>query len=318
MRLPPLPLFAAGLALMMLCAGATVVLARSRAAEARVARTRSMLEHYQQPRTVHHGPLQQLIDSAGRSAAKLAWIVGIQLKYSADFPCPWWVVPIAAAVLAYAVALGVGVLVSIPQYLLAPVVWGGVNRFVFSSFASRRKNLLYRQFPDALGMIVRGLRVGQAVAQALRSVARDAPQPTAGEFARLSDRLAIGVSLPEALTEMARESGVTEYRFFATALVLQSQTGGSLSEALDILAEVIRNRLALRKRAYALASEARTSAIVLGILPAATGAALMLVSPDYARLLVDDHLGRIILSGAILMLLTGMLTMRAMIRKLLQ
>lgn len=318
MRLPPLPVIAAGLAFIVLCAGAVLVLARSQAAQARGARTRAMLQHYQQPRTVYHGPLRQTIDDSVRSLAKSAWLVGINLKNSADFPLPWWVVPIVSAILAYAVALGVGIFISIPEYLLAPVVWAGFNRFVFSSFASRRRNLLYRQFPDALGMIVRGLRVGQAVSQALRGVARDAPQPTAGEFTRLADRLSIGVSLPEALTEMAQESGVTEYRFFATALVLQSQTGGSLSEALDVLAEVIRNRLSLRKRAYALASEARTSAIVLGILPVATGGALLLVSPDYARLLIDDHLGRLILGGAVMMLLTGMMTMKAMIRKLLQ
>jgi tight adherence protein B len=177
---------------------------------------------------------------------------------------------------------------------------------------------LYRQFPDALGMMVRSLRVGRTVTQALRDVARDAQVPTNTEFDRLADRLAIGVPLSEAISEMATQSGITEYRFFATTLLLQYQTGGSLTEALDGLAEVIRGRVALRRRGHALASEARTSAIVLGILPIFTGVALAFLAPDYFRLLIEDPIGRRVLAAATCMLLMGTAVMQVMTSRVLQ
>jgi len=189
---------------------------------------------------------------------------------------------------------------------------------VFGYFRRRRLDMMFRQFPDALAMVVRALRVGQTVAQSLRGVARDAPLPTATAFIRLADRLAIGVPLSEALPELDADSGLTEYRFFATALMLQSQTGGSLTEALDTLAEVIRTRVALRRRAYAMAGEARASAIVLAVMPVVTFLALLLVAPDYARLLLDDKMGRRVLGTAIGMLLVGGGIMNGMIRALLK
>jgi tight adherence protein B len=143
------------------------------------------------------------------------------------------------------------------------------------------------------------------VTQALRGLARDAPHPTVVGFIRLADRLTIGVPLSEALTELADDSELTEYRFFSTTLLLQSQTGGSVTEALDTLAEVIRGRVALRQRAYAMAGEARASAILLGVMPVVTFIALLLVAPDYANVLLDDPLGRRMLGTGIAMLLLG-------------
>ena len=161
------------------------------------------------------------------------------------------------------------------------------------------------------------MQQSSGVFQALRGVARDAQAPTNSEFDRLADRLAIGVPLSEALLEMATQSGLTEYRFFATTLLLQYQTGGSLTEALEGLAEVIRGRVMLRRRGHALAAEARTSAIVLGILPIFTGIVLMFVAPSYVSLLIDDPVGRRVLGAAIFMLLTGAAVMHAMIGKIL-
>ncbi|ONG44767.1 hypothetical protein BKE38_27320 [Pseudoroseomonas deserti] len=183
---------------------------------------------------------------------------------------------------------------------------------------AQRRQLLYAQFPDALGMIVRAVRVGVPVTESLRVVAREALAPTAQEFTRLADLVAIGQPLEEALSAMARQSGLPEYRFFAVALVLQSQTGGSLNETLDNLADVIRRRVALRARAHALATEARTSAIVLGCLPVLAAGGLYVVSPGYILVLVEHPTGHKILAAAAGLLLCGILVMRGMLKKALE
>jgi tight adherence protein B len=108
---------------------------------------------------------------------------------------------------------------------------------------------------------------------------------------------------------------VPEYRFFATALALQNQTGGGLSETLENLAEVIRKRVGLKARARALASEAKTSAGILAALPFLTGAVLAVVNFDYVSLLFNDPGGQQVLTVALIMLGVGIMVMRSIIRR---
>jgi len=114
---------------------------------------------------------------------------------------------------------------------------------------------------------------------------------------------------------MAQSSRMSEYRFFATAITLQMQTGGALSETLENLADVIRKRVALKARAFALASEARTSAMVLAGSPFVSGTALWVLNPSHIGMLFEPGLGRTIFSGAVLSLSCGLLTMRSLIRR---
>jgi tight adherence protein B len=320
MRLPPLPLLLAGAVLLLLCGGAMLLLERMNTAAATAARTGAVLGPY---RRGGIGPVRRdlaetLLERLPLRGTQLwlAWLFGIDIKRSADYPLRWWVVLTGALVAARVAGWLIALLLPLPQLVPVPVLWVLFCRAVFGFFAGRRRDLLFRQFPDALAMVVRALRVGQTVTQALRGVARDAPYPTAIAFVRLADRLAIGVPLMEALTEMADDSGLTEYRFFATTLMLQSQTGGSVTEALDTLAEVIRGRVALRRRAHAMAGEARASAILLAVMPVVTFAALLLVAPDYAGVLLDDRVGRRLLGIGIAMLLLGGGIMLWMIRGL--
>ena len=155
-----------------------------------------------------------------------------------------------------------------------PLVWVMLCRSFFNWSEQRRRNALYAQFPDALAMIVRAVRVGIPLGEGIRTVAREAASPTRVEFGLLYDRVAIGVTLEDALREMATRNNLQEYRFFTTALALQSQTGGGLSEALEGLADVMRRRLALQSRGNALAAEAKTSIIILASLPFVSGGAL--------------------------------------------
>jgi tight adherence protein B len=198
------------------------------------------------------------------------------------------------------------------------VAWVMISRVVFGGFSARRARKLYVQMPDALGMIVRSVRTGIPVAEALRIVGKEAQVPTNAEFERLYNQLLIGQSLSEALISMALRTEVPEYRFFAVALALQGQTGGSLTDTLENLGDVIRKRTAMRARAYALSSEARTTMMVLASLPFVAGIALLVLAPTYVAQLVDTARGRKILASAVVMLLMGIGTMQFMIKKALQ
>ena len=196
-----------------------------------------------------------------------------------------------------------------------PVLCVVFSRTLFGRFHQRRALTLFKQFPDALSMIVRAVRVGIPISEAVRAVARENEAPTAGEFARLADQMAIGLPLDEALRSMAERNNLPEYRFFATALTLQGQTGGNLSETLDNLADVIRKRVAARARGYALAAEARTSANVLSALPVLLFIALLFMNPTYADVLLDTHAGHMILGLTLILLGGGIFVMRLLIQK---
>jgi tight adherence protein B len=230
-------------------------------------------------------------------------------------PLKWWVVLQGALVVAKLVqALASGMIG--PWSLLAlPVVWVVFSRMVFGYFNKQFQDKLLRQFPDALAMIVRAVRVGIPVPRALNNVARDAPAPTSGMFAQLVNQVSVGVALDAAVLEMGQRSQLPEYRFFATAITLQMQTGGTLSETLENLADVMRKRVALKARALALASEARTMAAVLAGLPMFSGVALWILNPGYIGKLFEPGPGRMIFSGAVLSLSCGLLMMRTMIRR---
>jgi len=246
---------------------------------------------------------------------RIAGVFGLQPDRAAGYPIRWWLVPVIALPLARALA-GLIALIGGDGLLLAvPVIWIALCRWVFGTLDARRIETLFRQFPDALGMVTRAVRVGIPVGEAIRNVAREAPPETAAEFRGISDRLAIGLPIEQALAETAHRNGVAEYRFFATALSLQNQTGGGLSETLENLAEVIRKRVALKQRGYALAAEARTSAGILAILPFFTGGALAVMNPSYLGLLFNDPGGQRILAVASGLMLLGILSMRSLIRR---
>ena len=164
-------------------------------------------------------------------------------------------------------------------------------------------------------MIVRAVRVGIPVTEALRAVAMDAAPPTSVEFGRLHDQVGVGTPLEDGLRELSTRNRLPEYRFFATALALQSQTGGGLTETLENLAEVIRKRIGLQARGYALAAEARTSAGVLTALPIFAGLALAVLNPDYISPLFAPGSGQTLLGVTVAWLGTGIYVMRLLIRR---
>jgi tight adherence protein B len=252
-----------------------------------------------------------------RITAAAAHLFGYDPARAAQYPVRWPIALTLTLGLARAVAALFGIFAGTWSLLVVPVAWVWFSRRLFGWSEQRRRNQLYTQFPDALAMIVRAVRVGIPLGEGIHTVAREAMEPTRGEFALIYDRVAIGVTLEDALREMSTRNNVPEYRFFTTALALQSQTGGGLSEALDGLADVIRRRLALRARGEALAGEAKTSIIILAALPFVSGGALEVINPQYIGRLFTEHGCEKVLLAAIIMLTCGLLVMRGMIRKML-
>jgi tight adherence protein B len=242
-------------------------------------------------------------------------LFGVDLALQEHYVVRWWVALIISLLTSIAVTkLGSG-LVGDMLWLAVPVEWVVLSRAFFKWCERRRKDRLFRQFPDALAMIVRAVRVGIPVTDCIRAVGRELDAPTGPEFSRLSDELAIGIMLEDGLREMAERNDLQEYRFFATALSLQSQTGGGLSETLENLADVIRKRVAVRQKGEALSAEAKMSSIVLALLPPLAGVGLWIMNSAYVILLFVDPLGQKILASAVLTLGFGILSMRTLIRK---
>jgi tight adherence protein B len=247
-------------------------------------------------------------------ARATAWF-GIDLERTDICPVPWWTVVAAAAIEADISMTGLSALVGPLVWVLFPLKWMFVSRVIFAYFKGKRRAKLIVQFPDALMMIVRSVRVGVPVGEAIHIIAQEQPQPTAGEFQRVANQLSIGEPMDKAILAMARHAQLAEYRFFATALTLQSKAGGALSGTLENLADMIRKRVAVKERGHALASEARMSIYVLTGLPVFVAGGIVLLNPGYISVLITDPLGNKFLIGAVMSLLTGLGIMQVIVKK---
>lgn len=245
----------------------------------------------------------------------LTRLIGFVPSHKEHYPLAWWIVVPTTLVFARLMLGFVQSVFGASVLLALPIVWALLIRQFYRWCEKKRVRLLFEQFPDALAMLVRAVRVGIPITEGMRSVAADCPEPTGREFAQVADQITLGVTLNEALQGLANRNDLPEYGFFATALTLQSETGGTVTDTLERLAEVIRKRVALREHARALASEARTSIAILAALPVFTGTALALINPDYISVLFTDSQGRGVLIAAISSLSVGVVTMRTIVSR---
>jgi len=168
-------------------------------------------------------------------------------------------------------------------------------------------------FPDAIDVLVRGVRTGLPVNEGMRLVAREMPEPVATEFKLLTDATAVGVTLEDALKRMFNRMPLPEVNFFNIVLTIQKQTGGNLSEALGNLSTTLRDRKKLKMKIKALSSEAKASAMIIGSLPFALACVLYAVAPDYIGLLFTTQMGNMMLAGGGFWMSCGIFVMYTMI-----
>lgn len=156
---------------------------------------------------------------------------------------------------------------------------------------AKRLQMFEEQFPEAIDLIARALRAGHALTTGLGMVAEEIPAPVGEEFKRLYDEQNFGMSLPEAMRAMARRVPVLDARFFVTAVLTQREAGGNLSEVLDNLSTVMRERFKLKRQIRVASAHGRMSAWVLSCLPPALAGVLFILSPNFMRVLWEDPWG---------------------------
>ena len=179
----------------------------------------------------------------------------------------------------------------------------------------RRRMAAFRAgFPDAIDVVVRSVKSGLPVSEAIQILATEFPAPIGPEFARIGDGMALGRSMEEALWEAARRLALPEFDFFVISLSVQRETGGNLAETLGNLSDILRKRQQMKLKVHAMSSEARASALVLGLLPFGIFMLLMLVSPDYVLRLFDEPRGHILVAAGLGSQMTGFAVMIKMTR----
>ncbi len=214
--------------------------------------------------------------------------------------------------------LGITIVLAVLKVNIALAVIAGLIVGVWIPFKAlsmvieKRKKAFLRLFPDAIDLIVRGLRSGLPVSDSLVVVSTEIADPVGNVFATISNTMKLGVPMEKALHEMAKKLDMTEFNFFTTSIVLQRETGGNLSEILNNLSEVLRGRFIMQMKIKALSSEARASAMIIGALPFLVIGALAVLSPKYMQPLINDYRGNIAAAIAAGMMITGMFVMNRM------
>jgi len=177
----------------------------------------------------------------------------------------------------------------------------------------RRCTAFTAAFPDAVDIIVRGVRAGIPLADCLRIVATESQEPVRSEFQTTVEDLTMGLAVEDAVQRMSDRVTLEEARFFSIVITIQTRTGGNLSEALGNLSVVLRDRAKMRGKIRAMSSEAKASAGIIGSLPPIVCFLVFLTSPDYVGLLFSTVAGNVVLLGAGLWMLCGIFIMRQMI-----
>ncbi len=189
----------------------------------------------------------------------------------------------------------------------------GLPRFFLKVKIDKRQKKFMEDFPDALESMMRLLKAGMPISEAIKMVAREFEGPMGEEMERIFDQQKIGVPLPEAVLEASKRMPLTEMQMFATAIAIQTQTGSSLSEVLQNLASVIRSRFKLARKVKALSSEAKASAMIIGALPVVVASGMWFVNRPYIELLFTDPTGKFLLGCAVGWMCVGVFVMKQMI-----
>lgn len=196
-------------------------------------------------------------------------------------------------------------LAMVPSLLLGLAVGILLPHLVIGRMGKRRVAAFLNLFPDAIDLIVRALKSGLPITEAVVSAAHEIGDPVGAEFASVEGGMRMGRDLDSLLWDIAKRIDVPEFRFFIIALGVQRETGGNLAETLQNLGDLLRRRRSMRQKARAMASEARASTAILGSLPIVVTIILFMTSPNYIMVLFSDVRGLILVAIAISMLLSG-------------
>jgi len=202
---------------------------------------------------------------------------------------------------------------AIPAALLGFAAGFGLPRWILSFLKKRREAKFIDRFPDAIDVVVRGIKAGLPLGDSLRVIAAEALEPIRTEFRLILETQAVGVPLGEACAKLFERMPLPEANFFAIVISIQQKSGGNLSEALSNLSTVLRDRKKMKGKIKAMSTEARVSAAIIGALPVGVMSLIYMSSPDYITVLWTDRLGQIMLAGSAVWMSIGIMVMKKMI-----
>ena len=219
------------------------------------------------------GPLERLVTQSGLKITVGTLIMASVLLAVVGYGLVKWVT--------YYTALG----------LVAAPLFGAIPYLLVRYARSKRLDLFEEQFPESIELIARALRAGHAFPTGLQMVADEVPEPVGAEFKLVYDQQAFGMPINDALKGLAERVPILDARFFVTAVLTQRETGGNLSEVLDNLANVIRERFKVKRQVRVVTAHGRMTGWILAALPPALGVILIFVSPEHMKTMVTDPLG---------------------------
>jgi tight adherence protein B len=190
----------------------------------------------------------------------------------------------------------------------------GIPHIVVGFLAGRRRKKFLAVFPEAVDLIVRGLKSGLPISESMTAVGREMADPVGGEFRGIMEKVRFGSELEEVMWQTAARLAIPEYNFFVISLSIQRETGGNLAETLQNLSEILRRRRQMRLKIKALSAEARASAYILGSLPFIMFALVNLLNPEYAGELFTDPRGLMMIGAGCTSMLVGVAVMVKMVR----
>jgi tight adherence protein B len=189
----------------------------------------------------------------------------------------------------------------------------GLPRWGLNYLKKRREANFLKALPDAVDVIVRGIKAGLPLFESIKVVAADSPEPLKGEFLAIIETQAIGMPLGEACARLFERMPVPEANFFGIVVSIQQKSGGNLSEALGNLSKVLRDRKKMAEKIQAMSMEAKASAGIIGSLPPIVMLLVYLTTPQYISLLWTHPTGQLMLVGCLVWMSIGIFVMKRMI-----
>ena len=189
----------------------------------------------------------------------------------------------------------------------------GLPMWILKFLKKRREANFLKAFPDAVDVIVRGIKAGLPLLDSIRVIVNDSPEPVRSEFRAIVETQSFGLPLGDACAKLYERIPVAEANFFGIVISIQQKAGGNLSEALGNLSRVLRDRKKMKAKIQAMSMEAKASAMIIGSLPPGVMLLVYITSPQYIELLWTESLGRMMLAACATWMFLGVLVMRKMI-----
>jgi tight adherence protein B len=197
---------------------------------------------------------------------------------------------------------------------LAGVGLAFIPYFFMRMRKGRKTNQVERQMPDVMELLARSLRAGHTLPSAIELAGQETPRPLGTELRMAYEEQRLGIGMPEALKHMVERVASPDLRYWVTAVLVQTETGGNLAEIMEKIGHLIRDRLRVKGKIRALTAEGRLSAIILGIMPFAMFFLLYTLQRDYVMTLFREPVGRKLLAAGVISIALGLITMKKMIR----